>query len=155
MTDFERCLKDGRIVRVGLDHAMVEKELAIAALDLDAARGSLAGGNAKWASTQSYYSMFHSAKALVLWKGYREKSHWCLLVALRELLVGAGELDGELADDFELCMGIRHEADYALRYDEITATRTVSMAERMLDASRRLLSREGSLDTPDGTREDR
>jgi uncharacterized protein (UPF0332 family) len=110
-------LGDGRITMVDIDRGMIEKEIAIAALDLDTARESLSKGNAKWASTQSYCSMFHSAKALVLGKGYREKSHWCLLVALRELLVGAGELDGDMADDFELCMGIRHEADYALHYD--------------------------------------
>jgi len=150
MSDFERCLKDGRIARVRLDRAMVSKELEIAALDLDAARDSLARGNAKWASTQSYYSMFHSAKALVHSKGYREKSHWCLLVALRELLVGTGELDAELADDLELAMGIRHEADYALRFDEVTATRTVAMAERMLSASRGLLGGDGSKAVSDG-----
>ena len=98
--------------------------------------------------------MFHSVKAIVLAKGFREKSHWCLLVALRELLVGTGELDGELADDFELCMGIRHEADYALRYDEVTATRTISMAERMLDASKRLLERAGFVAAGDGARRD-
>jgi len=150
MSDFERCLKDGRIARVRIDRAMVSKELEIAALDLDAARDSLASGNAKWASTQSYYSMFHSAKALVLSKGYREKNHWCLLVGLRELLVGTGELDAELADDLELAMGIRHEADYALRFDEVTATRTVAMAERMLSASRGLLGRAGSRDATMG-----
>ena len=150
MSDFERCLKDGRIARVRIDRAMVSKELEIAALDLDAARDSLASGNAKWASTQSYYSMFHSAKALVLSKGYREKNHWCLLVGLRELLVGTGELDAELADDLELAMGIRHEADYALRFDEVTATRTVAMAERMLSASVGLLGRAGSRDATMG-----
>jgi uncharacterized protein (UPF0332 family) len=142
------------MTKVDIDRGMIEKEIAIAALDLDAARNSIVGGNAKWASTQSYYSMFHSVKAIVLAKGFREKSHWCLLVALRELLVGTGELDGELADDFELCMGIRHEADYALRYDEVTATRTISMAERMLDASKRLLERAGFVAAGDGARRD-
>ena len=46
--------------------------------------------------------MFHSAKALVLKKGYREKSHYCLLVALRELYIKSGELTKDVADDFEL-----------------------------------------------------
>ncbi len=139
MNEFERCLKVGRIVRFEVDREMIGKELETAAQDLDAARGSLASGNAKWASTQAYWSMFHSAKALVLSKGYREKSHWCLLVAVRELLVRTGELDAEQADDLELAMAVRHEADYALQYDAVTAARTVGMAERMLGESRKIL----------------
>lgn len=65
--------------------------------------------------------MFHAIKALVLQKGYREKSHYCLLVALRELYVETGEFDSELADNFELSMNFRKEADYASIYDKKSA----------------------------------
>ena len=70
--DLQRCLRAGRIVRVTPSVPMIEKELDAAQLDLETAEGSLSRDNAKWASVQAYYSMFHSAKALVLWKGYRE-----------------------------------------------------------------------------------
>ena len=85
--------------------------------------------------------MFHSAKALVLWKGYRERNHWCLLIAVRELLVRTGELDEDLADDLELSMGVRHGADYALEYDDKTAGRVVGTAMSMLETARALLDR--------------
>ena len=145
--DFQRCLREGRILRVRPSVPMIEKELDAAQLDLETAEGSLSRDNAKWASVQAYYSMFHSAKALVLWKGYREKNHWCLLIALRELLVRTGELDEELADDLELSMGVRHGADYALEYDMTTADRVVEKAKGMLEATRALLTRGGVLIT--------
>jgi uncharacterized protein (UPF0332 family) len=145
MSEFERCLRDGRLVRVEPSVAMIEKEIDAARFDLETAEGSLARGNAKWASVQAYYSMFHSAKALVLWKGYRERNHWCLLMAVQELLVRTGELDEELADDLELCMGVRHGADYALEYDATTARRVAGKARDMLEAARSLLVRGGVL----------
>jgi uncharacterized protein (UPF0332 family) len=153
--DLQRCLRDGRIIRVTPSVPMIEKELDAAQFDLETAEGSLSRDDAKWASVQAYYSMFHSAKALVLWKGYREKNHWCLLIALRELLVRTGELDEELADDLELSMGVRHGADYALEYDMTTANRVVVKAEGMLEATRALLTRGGVIITSDEEDEDR
>jgi uncharacterized protein (UPF0332 family) len=145
MNEFERCLQERRIVRIDPSGPMVGKELAAARLDMETAEDSLSRGNAKWASVQAYYSMFHSAKALVLWKGYRERSHWCLLVALRELMVRTGELDEELADDLELSMGVRLGADYTLEYDDITARRVVEKAKRMLEEANAILAHGGML----------
>ena len=93
MGEFGRCLKLGRLVRFQASSGMVENELLAARDDLDSALASRQLGNAKWASIQAYYSMFHCAKALVLAKGYREKGHLCLLVALRQLYVRTGEMD--------------------------------------------------------------
>lgn len=118
---------------------MIEKELKAAQYDMVTATNSLKREDAKWASVQAYYSMFHSVKALVLWKGYREKSHWCLVIALRELLVRTGEMDEDLADDFELAIGVRLDADYALDYNMVTASRVVKKAGAMLEAARSLL----------------
>lgn len=46
-------------------------------------------------------------KALVLKKGYREKSHYCLLVVFKGLCIKTREMDKEFADNFEMCMDIR------------------------------------------------
>ncbi len=62
---------------------MVKKEIEGSKLDLSSAEESLNDEEYKWASVQAYYSMLHAAKALGLKKGYREKSHYCLLIALR------------------------------------------------------------------------
>jgi len=114
---------------------MIKKEMRAARIDLATAEDNLSRGYVKWASVQAYYSMFHSAKAMVLSKGYREKSHWCLLIAVRELLVETEEIDEELADDLELAMGVRHDADYALEYNGTTAGRVIEKARIMLEVA--------------------
>ena len=83
MSEFEKCLKNRRILRIEPTREMLVKEMDNAEYDLSKAGDSLLSEDFKWASVQAYYSMFHSAKALVLKKGYREKSHHCLLVALK------------------------------------------------------------------------
>ena len=93
----------------------------------------------KWAALQAYYSMFHAAKALVLEKGYREKSHYCRLIALKELYVNQGLMNQEMVDNFELCMHLRHDADYGLLYDQESAKTAIKYAEIFLKKTLKIL----------------
>ena len=72
----ELCLDAKRTYRTYAE--MIEKELEGAKYDLSSAKESLHDKDIKWASVQAYYSIFHAAKSLVLKKGFREKSHYCL-----------------------------------------------------------------------------
>lgn len=85
--DFEDCLSRKRIVRFAPAKKLVHKELKAAADDIKAAQDSLKHGVSKWATIQSYYAMFHTARALLYSRGYREKSHYCLMIAMRFLFV--------------------------------------------------------------------
>ena len=64
---------------------------------------------------QSYYSMFHAAKALVLKKGYREKSHFCLIIALRELYVNKNKLNGEMVEKLPFWVLLEKKVSHAKR----------------------------------------
>jgi uncharacterized protein (UPF0332 family) len=55
--------------------------------------------------------MFHTARALVYSGGYREKSHYCLSVALRALFIEEGKLDSQIGRDFLNAMSLREAAD--------------------------------------------
>ena len=118
---------------------MIQKEISSAEYDLERARSSLNEEDSKWAAVQSYYSMFHAAKALVLKKGFREKSHFCLIIALRELFVKEDELSADVVDNFEICMHLRHEADYGLFYSPESAKTAIKYAETFLNNIFRLL----------------
>jgi uncharacterized protein (UPF0332 family) len=54
-------------------------------MDLQDAQDSVQNNKFKWATIQGYYSMFHTMRALLFSKDYREKSHYALLLAIREL----------------------------------------------------------------------
>jgi uncharacterized protein (UPF0332 family) len=139
MNDFERCIKERRLIKIKLSNEMIQKEVESAEYDLERARNSLDEGDFKWAAVQSYYSMFHAAKALVLKRGYREKSHFCLIIALKELYVKENNLDPEMVENLELCMNLRHEADYGLTYHQESAEIAIKYAEDFLNNALKLL----------------
>lgn len=140
MNEFERCVRQRKLVRFDASPNMIVQELEAAEHDIESAGMSRERGDAKWASVQAYYSMFHCAKALVLSRGYREKSHRCLGIALREFYVKTKEIDGRTVGDFEMAMDLRHEADYGLAFSADGARLAFEMAQRMLETTRGLLS---------------
>ena len=139
MNEFERCLRERRLTKIKPSKEMIKKELESAEYDLQRARNSLDDEDFKWAAVQSYYSMFHAAKALVFKKGYREKSHFCLILALKELYVTENRLDIEMVENLELCMNLRHEADYGLTYHQESAETALKYAEEFLDKALNLI----------------
>ncbi len=139
MNDFERCIKERRLVKIKPSKEMIQKELESAEYDLERARNSLDQEDFKWTAIQSYYSMFHATKALVLKKGYREKSHFCLIIALKELYIKENKLNSEMVENLELCMNLRHEADYGLTYHQESAGTALKYAEVFLKNSLKLL----------------
>ena len=139
MNDFERCIKERRLVKIKPSKEMIQKELESAEYDLERARNSLDQEDFKWTAIQSYYSMFHAAKALVLKKGYREKSHFCLIFALKELYIKEDKLNAEMVENLELCMNLRHEADYGLTYHQESAETALKYAEAFLNNALKLL----------------
>jgi uncharacterized protein (UPF0332 family) len=139
MNDFERCIKERHLIKMKVSHEMIEKEISSAEYDLERSKESMKNEDYKWASVQAYYSMFHAAKALVLKKGYREKSHYCLIVGIRELYVKDGKMSEEFADSLEVCMHLRHDADYGLIYDQESAEAATRYAQEFLSKTKKLL----------------
>lgn len=140
MIDFYECLRLRRIVRIDVDPRIVDKEMAGSLYDLRKARDSLDIKDFKWASIQAYYSMFHAGKALFFNKGFREKSHSCLLEGLKELYVKNGELVEEYVKDLEDSMLVRMDADYGLTYSEETARSILEKAEGFYNECVRILN---------------
>ena len=136
---FEKCLAEKKIMKIGLQPDLVEKELHEADFDAKSAVASISENNFKWATVQAYYAMFHTAKALVLSKGYREKSHACLLVALKTLFVDAALLESKHFTNFRDCMDLRHDADYGLVYSESSARNAAEWATEFLKEARKII----------------
>ena len=130
-SEFRMLLNERKLVRARISKNMILKEIEAAQADLQDAQDSLERGKFKWATIQGYYSMFHSARALLYNQGYREKSHYALLVAIRELF--PNELEHSLVDGFEEAMNLRQEADYGLKFSEAGAIETIEGAEKLLD----------------------
>jgi uncharacterized protein (UPF0332 family) len=137
MSQFRRFVEEGKLTRISIDRKLFIKEVEGAISDLEEAKDSLLRKKVKWATVQGYYSMFHSARALVYSKGFREKSHYALFVALRELF--RNQLEFEIIQNFEEAMSLREEADYGLVFSEEGATSIVDNAEKVLNKVKEIL----------------
>ena len=61
-------------------------------------------------------------------RGFREKSHYALFLALQELF--KNELESSLIQNYEEAMNLRQEADYDLKFSEEGANETVEGAAK-------------------------
>jgi len=137
--EFRACLRRKDIAPFKAAPSLVPKELGQAGHDLQAAKKSRDTGEYKWATIQAYYAMFHAARALLYARGYREKSHYCLSVALLELYVDAGNVPLSLVKDFDRTMLLREEADYKGAFSETGAREVIESAERFTAVAKQLL----------------
>ena len=110
--EFKKALERKRIIPFSEAKSLIKKELGAAKDDLTEAKDRLKNKKYKYATITAYYSMFHAARVLLYSKGYREKSHYYLLVALKALFVDKGLIDEKMARDFHTSMVLREGADY-------------------------------------------
>jgi len=133
-----RLLRERKIIRIKPDKELIVKEINAADSDLQEARISFDNKKFKWATIQGYYSIFHSGRALLYNKGFREKSHRSLLMAIRELY--SNEINPSMFDDFDDAMYLREEADYGLIFSEEGDSEVIRTAEKFLTQIERLLN---------------
>ena len=126
----QKLIEERKLMKIRADRKLVLKEMAAGKNDLKDAKESLESGKSKWATIQGYYLMFHSARALLYDKGFREKSHHALLAAIRELY--AQDIERSLIRDFEQGIYLRQEADYGLKFSASGAREVIETAEVLL-----------------------
>jgi uncharacterized protein (UPF0332 family) len=118
---------------------MINKELRSAKYDLARAKNSLQDDDAKWATIQGYYTMFHCARALIFHQDYGEKSHRCLLAALQELFVDRREMPVQYLENLREAMDLREDADYGFIYSKESANSIIHDAQDFYNFTKRYL----------------
>ncbi|MBF8265023.1 MAG: hypothetical protein HW384_887 [Dehalococcoidia bacterium] len=131
--EFKQCLENRKIIPFEQGSKLVKKEISIAQSDLSDAKAGYDNQRYKWSTIQAYYAMFHAARALIFFRGYREKSHYCLGVALRALFVDEDKLDTQAVRDFVNAMNLREAADYEADFSEAGAKAVIAAAERFIE----------------------
>ena len=138
---FKDCLEKKKIFRFEPAKQLVNLEIEDAQGDLKSAEEDYTQGNFKWATIKGYYSMFHSARALLYSRGYREKGHYCLYLALKAFFVQEKKLDPKLAEDFNNSIILREDADYRRKFSQEGAQAVIEGARRFLKTTKELLSK--------------
>ena len=137
--EFNQCLESKRIIAFARGKRLVNKELAVARSDLAEAKAGYKNERYKWSTIQGYYAMFHAARALVYSRGYREKSHYCLAVALRALFVDETKMNPQLVRDFLNAMNLRQAADYEAEFSQSGAKAVIASAASFIETAAKLL----------------
>jgi uncharacterized protein (UPF0332 family) len=138
--EFKRCLESNKIVAFAKGKKLAGKELSIARSDLSDAKAGFDTGRYKWSTIQAYYAMFHATRALIYSRGYREKSHYCLAVALRALFVEEGQIEAQSTRDFLNAMNLREAADYEAKFSQSGAKAVIAAAEKLIEKATAILS---------------
>ena len=142
MISFEDCIEKKRIFRFEPVKQLVDLEIEDAENDLCSAQEEFSKSGFKWATVKGYYSMFHSARALLYSRGYREKGHYCLYLALKAFFVQEKKLDFKLAEDFNNSMILREDADYRRKFSQEGAQAVIKSAKIFLKATKEILPKD-------------
>jgi uncharacterized protein (UPF0332 family) len=138
--DFQKCLKNGKITEFSRGKSLYKKELQTAVFDLERAGHSLKAKDFKWATIQCYYSMFHAARALLYLKNYRERSHYYLIIAVKELYREEKLLSVKMVEDFKKAKLLRENADYYDDWNKTGAGIAIDSAKKFLEACTKIIS---------------
>lgn len=136
---FQDCLKKGKIKKFSRGQELASKELRLAAEDLKSAKISFSQNNFRWSIIQAYYSMFHVARALLYAKNYREKSHFCLIEAIKTLYVEKKVISTFLIEALIKAKNLREAADYYGDFSKINAANLLDKAKEFIDMAEKIL----------------
>ncbi|MGE4358069.1 MAG: HEPN domain-containing protein [Candidatus Omnitrophota bacterium] len=137
----EEAVEKRRIIPFSGGPKLVSKELEAAKEDLEDAKSLFSRGRFKSATTLSYYAIFHTARALLYKKRYREKSHIQLAFAIKELYIDKGILPERYYDNFIQALDLREMADYKRKFSQEGAEKNIQMAEEAIRVVEEVLKR--------------
>ena len=138
MKQFENCLKTGKLRKFKATKRKIKTEIESAEQDLQEAEDRFAKRKYKYATITAYHSLFHSARTLLYLKGYREKSHYCLKIAIENLYVKEKILEPKFLAYFEEALGLREAADYQSIFSRDGASRAIKGARRFLEKTKEI-----------------
>ena len=128
--NWKQCVEEGLIRKDSRAPERVQVSIESALRFIQSARKNLVIEEYEMTMIASYNSSFHSARALLFSRGYKERSHACVVIALQHLYAG----DQEVAQ----CLNIlnkmrisRHNVQYdAARITEAEALFACEFAEK-------------------------
>ena len=127
----------GMIKEIKPDKDLVDKEFSEADYDIEKARIAYEEKDYKWSIVKAYYSVFHSAKGILISMGFNEKAHIGIAEFLN-ILSKEGKLESRYVTDFKAAMSARQGADYQYDYSQDKAKDILSLAEEFIDKMKEL-----------------
>ncbi len=114
--NYNDCMKEGLLRKIPPSKDKAIQSLKKAQQWLKEAQNSLKGEAFNSSILASYMAMFHAARTILFFDGFREKSHACVARYLEEKYVKAGKLDKKWVELLDHSREIRHDDQYDLSF---------------------------------------
>lgn len=114
--NYNDCIKEGLLKKIPPSKDKAVQSFKKAHEWLREAENSLKGEAFGSAILASYTAMFHDARAILFFDGFREKSHACVARYLEEKYIKTGKLDKKWVDLLDYSREIRHNDQYDLSF---------------------------------------
>ena len=138
--NFKECLSKGLLKKDTTASGRVRKSLEIAERFLSSAKNNLKIEELEMSEIASYNSIFHSARSLLFNKSYTERSHICVIIALKELYNKNPELI-DLLNTFDKIRISRHNIQYGgLMIDKEEAEFVINFAKQFLEITKKIVN---------------
>lgn len=138
------CFERRQLRKIAPDVLKASKSVETAKIKLEEAKKLSDAGFDKMAVVVAYSSMFHSARALLYKDGVQEKSHYCLVVYVREEYARKGLIPTELVTTMDAFRQERHDAMYGLEETKTTrehCQNAIQTAQKLMDAVQKIIEK--------------
>lgn len=114
--NYNDCVRKGLLKKIPPSKDKATQSLRKSRQWLKEAENSLKGNALSSSILASYAVMFHAARAILFFDGFREKSHACVARYLEEKYVKTGKLDKKWVELLDHSREIRHADQYDLSF---------------------------------------
>lgn len=140
--NYNDCVNGGLLRKVPPSKDKALKSIEKAEKWLVEAESTFKGSAFNSSVLDSYMVMFHAARSILFFDGWREKSHACVARYLEEKYVKAEKLERKWVELLDLHRQIRHDDQYDLSFfsTKEDAEKALQSAREFLERMRRLLN---------------
>ncbi|HIH97892.1 MAG TPA: HEPN domain-containing protein [Thermoplasmata archaeon] len=114
--DFDDCVKEGLLRRIPPSKGRAEGSMKAALRWLEEGEKDSDGEAFASSVLSSYLAMFHSARAILFFDGFRERSHYCIARYLEERYVKTSLLERKWIELLDHYRELRHEGQYSVSF---------------------------------------
>ena len=114
--DFDDCIREGLLRKIPPSKEKAEGSIKAAGRWLEEAETNLKNGTLNSAALSAYLAMFHSARAILFFDGFREKSHYCIARYLEENYAKKNLLENKWVELLDHNRELRHTSQYDISF---------------------------------------
>lgn len=138
--DYYDCIKEKLLRKIPVSKEKAEGSIRTAFKWLEEAEKNLKNETFNSSVIASYLAMFHSARAILFFDGFREKSHYCIARYLEEKYVKKKLLENKWIELLDHYRDLRHDDQYSISFFT-----TKEEAENMLKTAKEFVERMNKL----------